>query len=402
MSTRKQFLQRAAAVAVASYSPPAFAADFDPGNWSSVRDQFELDEGEANFATFLLSPHAKPVRDAIDRHRRGLDRDAKRYLDDHEAAAENGVRAAAAAYLGVHESEIALTDSTIMGLALVYGGLRLRPGQEVLTTAHDFYSTHESLRLRALRTGARIRKIRLYLNPRTVTADEVVSAVRRSVKPRTRVLALTWVHSSTGVKLPIRAIADSLRAVNRGRPRAERILGSSRVTAGRGDDAGRLPLVRAPLGASRGLRLSAAGRTCPGGCAHARAGGSSQGRPAGDQRSPDRHAGLDGPVVRSRLLQRRRSRSGRDRRASLREGADRRQRDTVCRPLRALRAEHPELRSGSRPRPWNDPRARLRPNRPNEAGRSHDGLTGFLQVAAKVMPIISAGFQPLLRGVPPS
>ena len=97
MATRRRFLQSAAAaVAAVGYSPSALAADFDPSSWSSVRDQFALDEGETNFATFLLSPHPKPVRDAIDRYRTALDRDAKRYLDEEEGAAENRVTSAAA------------------------------------------------------------------------------------------------------------------------------------------------------------------------------------------------------------------------------------------------------------------------------------------------------------------
>ncbi|MFY9580216.1 MAG: aminotransferase class V-fold PLP-dependent enzyme [Gaiellaceae bacterium] len=176
MPTRRQFLKStAAAVAATAYTPAALGAGFDPSSWSSVRDQFLLDDGVTNLTTFLLASHPKPVRDAIDRHRAGLDRDAKRYLDDQEETAETRVRAGAAAYLEVDADEIALTESTTMGLGLVYGGLRLRPGQEVLTTVHDFYSTHESLRLRTLRTGARLRKIRLYRNPRTVSVDEVVS-----------------------------------------------------------------------------------------------------------------------------------------------------------------------------------------------------------------------------------
>jgi selenocysteine lyase/cysteine desulfurase len=97
-----------------------------------------------------------------------------------------------------------------MGLGLLYGGLQLAEGDEVLTTTHDFYSTHESLRLRALRTGARVRRFRLYQNARTATFDEIVSSVRRAITTKTRALAVTWVHSSTGVKLPIRAIADAL------------------------------------------------------------------------------------------------------------------------------------------------------------------------------------------------
>src|SRR5262249_4657445 len=182
----------------------------DPNSWSSVRDQFLLDDGVTNLTTFLLASHPKPVRDAIERHRRALDADAKLYLDDKEGTAEQDVRAAAAAYLGVNADGIALTDSTTMGLGLVYGGLRLRAGEEIVTTTHDFYSTHESLRLRALRTGAHVRKVRLYRNARTASVDEIVSAVRHALRPSTRALAITWVHSSTGVKLPVRAIADAL------------------------------------------------------------------------------------------------------------------------------------------------------------------------------------------------
>ena len=183
-----------------------------PGVGRAFELQFSLDPRLTNFATFLLAPHPHQVRVAIARHARALDRDAKRYLDRQEDRnrADQRVRNAAARYLDANADEIALTDSTTMGLGLLYGGLRLEEDDEVITTTHDFYSTHESLRLRALRTGAQVRKVRLYQNARATSVDELVSAVRRAVTPKTRVVALTWVHSSTGVKLPIRAIADVL------------------------------------------------------------------------------------------------------------------------------------------------------------------------------------------------
>lgn len=215
MFTRKKLLQSAAAAAAAGgLTPRALASNaaFDPRSWASVRAQFALEPRVTNLSTFLLAPHPRPVREAIARHARALDRDAKRYLDSQEAmnAAEQRVRTAAARYLDVAADELALTGSTTMGLALLYGGLQLSEDDEVLTTTHDFYSTHESLRLRALRTGAHVRRISLYQNARTASVDEIVASVRRAVTPKTRALAVTWVHSSTGVKLPIRAIADAL------------------------------------------------------------------------------------------------------------------------------------------------------------------------------------------------
>jgi selenocysteine lyase/cysteine desulfurase len=185
---------------------------------------FELEPGYVNLTTFLLAPHPRGVREAIERHRRGLDANPALYLRLHEAEFEDAVRAAAAEYLGDRPENVALTDSTTMGLGLVYGRLRLRPGDEVVTTVHDFYATHEALRLRQQLDGVKVRRIRLYARPEAASARSIVSAVSRALGPRTRVLALTWVHSSTGVKLPLREIAGAVARANRGRRQRDRIL----------------------------------------------------------------------------------------------------------------------------------------------------------------------------------
>ncbi len=67
---------------------------------------------------------------------------------------------------------LAFVDSTTMGLALTYRGL-LQPGDEVLTTEHDHYATHESLRL----SGATVRKVRLYDDPAQASAEAMIDAL---------------------------------------------------------------------------------------------------------------------------------------------------------------------------------------------------------------------------------
>jgi selenocysteine lyase/cysteine desulfurase len=222
---RRDFLARASALAIA---PGALAACSEetaaaPAGWAGVRAQFALRERERNFAAWYLASHPKPVRDAIERHRRGLDASPHEYVERH-VELEGRARAAAAAYLETEPDQIALTDSTTMGLGLLYGGIAVAPGQELVTSEHDFYATHEALRVRAGRTGAKLRKVRLYARPDRASAEEIVSGVASGITPRTRVLALTWVHSSTGVKLPVRAIAGLVAERNGGRSPAERIL----------------------------------------------------------------------------------------------------------------------------------------------------------------------------------
>jgi selenocysteine lyase/cysteine desulfurase len=191
--------------------------DFDPSDWGSVRDQFPLNPDLRHFAAFVLASHPRPVAEAIERHRRGLDADVEGYLLEAEQDNEMAVRAAASRYLGGTANQIALTDSTTMGLGLVYGGLRLTDRDEVLTTEHDFYSTHEALRLRSQRTGCTVRRVRLYDEPAQADAGQMVERLVAALTPATRVVAVTWVHSSTGVKVPVAEVAAALADVNAGR-----------------------------------------------------------------------------------------------------------------------------------------------------------------------------------------
>jgi selenocysteine lyase/cysteine desulfurase len=186
------------------------AAKVDTGDWGSVKASFALDPKLRHFAAFLLASHTQSVRAAIERHRDGLDRNPVEYLHAEQAAAETRVAHAAARYLALNPADFAFTDSTTQGLGLVYGGLRT--SGEMVATEHDHYATHEALRLR---TGRPVRRIRLYRDPARANPDEIVSAVKRAVRPGTGVLALTCVHSSTGVKLPLQEIADALSGERR-------------------------------------------------------------------------------------------------------------------------------------------------------------------------------------------
>ncbi|SEH00661.1 Selenocysteine lyase/Cysteine desulfurase [Nonomuraea solani] len=196
---------------------------FDPSDWASVRAQFTLDPAYGQFAAFVLAPAPAPVRETIRAHRDALDADPE-YTPPGSGEPDQRVREAAARYLGGEPAGIALTDSTTMGLGLLYSGIRLRPGQDVLTTEHDFLATHEGLRLLAERTGAKVRRVRLYDDPAGASEDRMVSAIKEGLGPRTRVVAITWVHSSTGVRLPVRAIADMLAEANKGRDERDRAL----------------------------------------------------------------------------------------------------------------------------------------------------------------------------------
>ncbi|GHA20770.1 pyoverdine biosynthesis protein PvdN [Arenicella chitinivorans] len=196
----------------------------DPADWSALRDLFPLTRDYIQLATFLLASHPRPVTAAIEHHRREFDNNPADYWHAHYQTIDAEIADAAARYMGGTGSQIALTDSTTMGLAMVYSGLKLAPGQEIVQTTHDHYSTDMSLAHRAARTGANVRQISLYDAPSQADLDTILTRLRQGISAKTSVVAVTWVHSSTGVKLPIRAMADVIQKLNAKRAAQDQIL----------------------------------------------------------------------------------------------------------------------------------------------------------------------------------
>ncbi len=198
-------------------------------DWESVRREFELTPDYIHLALFFLASHPKAVRDAIEQYRAKIDANPLLTVENaiFEQTDENiplQVCRAIATYIGGDSQDIALTQNTTTGLALLYHGLPLREGDEILTTTHDHYVQHESIRLATGRCGATWRKIPLFDSYNSISPDEIAERVRKAIGPKTRAVGVTWVHSSSGVRLPIARIAESVAEANRGREEKDRVL----------------------------------------------------------------------------------------------------------------------------------------------------------------------------------
>lgn len=223
---RRHFLA-AAGVAASACSELTHVGNMASGDaWDRVREQFALKPGLIDMSAMLLSSHPRNVREAIARHSRELDLDTAGYLHDNNDRFNDAAREAAGSYLATPARHIALVDSTTMGVGLVYAGLKLQPGDEILTTDQDYFVTHESVRLASARTGAIERRVSLHdqSGASDVSADHIVATLRSGITTKTRVIGQTWVHSSTGLKVPVREIANMIADENRSRGEAEQIL----------------------------------------------------------------------------------------------------------------------------------------------------------------------------------
>lgn len=236
--TRRSFLLSAGWSAVAGAALPLpstmkagndSASEFKPHDWCSVRAQFRLSPDYIHLTGFYIVSHPRRVREAIERYRRAIDENPFLTVElglfgKREDKISTRVCEAAATYAGGKPDEYAITPNTTTGLALVYSGLALKRGQDILTSTHDHYAHHESIRLAAEKVGASWRRIALFEQSSIATENEIISRLVKAVQSNTRVVGLTWVHSSTGIRLPVRKIADALAEINRKRDETDRVL----------------------------------------------------------------------------------------------------------------------------------------------------------------------------------
>lgn len=194
-------------------------------NWSSRRQEFDLDGKTLNFAPFLLASTPRSVRARIAELRLGLDKNPVSFLAEHESTLEARNRLAAARFLGASADDgvrgISLVANTTQALQIVYAGLiakrSLREKDEILTTASEHFSSREGLTRLARSATAKI----IEIDPQ---ASDFLDLFEKRLNPRTRLVAMTWVHSESGVKLPVHEIGARIAAANAKRDESRKIL----------------------------------------------------------------------------------------------------------------------------------------------------------------------------------
>lgn len=120
-----------------------------------------------------------------------------------------GARAALAAFLGADAEDFAFVTNATTGVNTVLRSLRFEPGDEVLTTDHEYNASKNALDFVAERWGAKVVVAKL---PWPVpSADAVVDTVLSLVTPRTKLLLVDHVTSQTALVMPVARLIRTLR-----------------------------------------------------------------------------------------------------------------------------------------------------------------------------------------------
>ncbi len=152
----------------------------------------------------------KPVFEAYQRWQMKLERQPVAFFDPEHGITKwmREARTAMAGQLGTSpESIVGLTNATY-GLNIVAQSLPLGPGDEILTTDHEYAALEKTWAYVARRTGAKIvvAKVPLPL----VDEGAFTQAIVDGMSERTRVLFLSHITSATALLFPIeRVVAEA-------------------------------------------------------------------------------------------------------------------------------------------------------------------------------------------------
>ena len=111
-------------------------------------------------------------------------------------------------FVGAQPSDLAFVPNATAGVNTVLASLEFAPGDEILTTEHEYNACLNAARRVAAKHGATV--VVAPLPFPTTSPAEMAAALLERVTPRTRLVLISHVTSSTGIRLPVEQLVPEL------------------------------------------------------------------------------------------------------------------------------------------------------------------------------------------------
>ncbi|MCG8405273.1 MAG: aminotransferase class V-fold PLP-dependent enzyme [Phycisphaerales bacterium] len=188
-------------------SPEELSAD--ESFWFQIQQAFDLDRSLINLNNGGVSPSPRIVLDAMIRQLSFTNHAPSRHLWQVQDPRVELVRERLARTFGCSSEELAITRNASESLQIAINGIDLKPGDEFLTTSHDYPRMVNTLKQRMAREGIVLKQLRM---PVPVEShDQLVRLFEESVTPRTRVILVCHIVNITGEIFPVKRICEMAR-----------------------------------------------------------------------------------------------------------------------------------------------------------------------------------------------
>jgi isopenicillin-N epimerase len=176
---------------------------------TSLKEYFLLDPGVIflNHGSFGATP--KPVFEAYQNWQRRLERQPVLFLGREYNSLMYEARIALAGFLNADPDDVVYVPNATHGLNIIARSLNLQPGDEVLTTDHEYGACDYTWDFVCRKLGAAYvhRPIPLPVN----SGDEIADQFLEGITPRTKIVYLSHITSATALRLPVEQICRRAR-----------------------------------------------------------------------------------------------------------------------------------------------------------------------------------------------
>jgi isopenicillin-N epimerase len=175
-----------------------------------TRDDFLLDPGLVflNHGSFGAVP--RPVFDEYQRLQREMERNPVEWLGRRAEELMAAARERLGGFVGARADDVMFFPNPTVAINMVVRNLRLQPGEQVVTTDHEYGAMDRTWRKYCAEAGAEYVRVPIPL-PVTTAAD-FVERVWSAVTPATRVLFLSQLTSATALVFPVDELCRRARA----------------------------------------------------------------------------------------------------------------------------------------------------------------------------------------------
>lgn len=177
--------------------------------WPGVGDRFLLrpDAAFLNHGSFGACP--KPVFETYQAWQRELEAQPVEFLGRRINGLLAEARTALGGYIGAEADNLVYVPNATHGINIVARSLDLQPGDEVLSSDHEYGASDRTWRFICGLRGARY--VRRPIPLPLPTEQEIVEELWRGVTERTRVIFLSHITSPTAIIFPVAEVCKRAR-----------------------------------------------------------------------------------------------------------------------------------------------------------------------------------------------
>lgn len=175
----------------------------------SLKEYFLLDSDVVflNHGSYGATP--KPVFEAYHNWQRRLEGQPVLFLGRQLPEFMRESRVALGEYLHAHADDLVYIPNATHGINIVARSLDLKPGDEILTTDHEYGACDYTWEFNCGKSGAEY--IHQPVALPVQTEAEIVEQLWQGVTPRTKVIYLSHITSSTALRLPVEEVCRRAR-----------------------------------------------------------------------------------------------------------------------------------------------------------------------------------------------